>query len=936
MGQSLTLAVGGLMTGPNALRAPSGALLEAENVMCVRPDLLEYRPGFKRDASCELNITDAFPAALFPFDGDLLVYTNDGNGGNARFDWADSEVNVGGTATRPLYDFSPPRAVAARKNLYFVTQTGTYKVCAAGDSEGLPAGLIRPQVRSASDVSGGAVVVPANNSYSHRFCIRRVDANELVVRSPPTVAYARTNSSGSTVDPTFTIWCGQAVAGDVIEVYRTRTRVGNSAAVRRAIGAEYWLAQEYSITAADEAAGYATIRDTCLDADLGAALYTNPSREGELKANDMPPTAADVALWKNCVWWANCRPSQKITRTLVDVGRTDDGLTYAAKTGLTVTNGSAVITGFADTDDIHVGMAYSDAANTPTVSAHFSAGARVVSKTSTTVTMSEAAAGGATPVTRYFYDVVRVAMGASSYFPTNLTISAFAAGTTGVTSGAYRFAATASNERSTARELAYTINALAVLEATTGLTASSFSEDAFTVPPGTLLLEEIGIGLMFPTLKNIEFACTAPAAFAVQPAWPAYYSLTDATWEERNVLRYSKPDQPEHVPSSNLLRVGAANFHTLRIVPLESSLIVFREDGIFRVTGDAPDGWAVTPLDAQTRLLSASAVDAMGNRAYAWTDRGMVAVSENGVSPLSEPVVGMGDGADELKVLRQLFTRGNTIRGCFVVCWPTRGLVCLATPPDSSTGYSSRWWTYAQVTSTWSRFLLGSRCAAFDPDRNAMFRESGLASFCEIRKERTGFSAEESCDDTHEFVVEATPDASTITFTDGNADRWVPAVGDIVYQNVNAPARVATVEYDAGEWTITTEDPHGFADDETATAIEVIEAVIAWAPVFAESPKQRMLLSEAAFAFQEVSADAAWTAVFGAKTDREATAAETEISVSGGESDNTTVWARCWPARAIGRCSHLYPRLRIRDRVRWHLSMLALEIRGGQAGRVKR
>lgn len=957
MSQAHELAVTGLYTGPNPLKAPEGALLEAENVMSVRPDILEYRPGFARDGTAPLDVSGNAPEGMFPFDGDMLVYNDNAAGSNKRFDWAATELNVtgiGSTTKVTLHDFAPPRAMLARKNLYVCSRAGQYKLTSASDTAAERCGLVRPALRSASHVTGSAVVVGNANSYAHRFCFRKEDANEVITRSPPSVSYPRTNSTGSTADPTYTIWTGTLVAGDVIEVYRTKTRVGNTAAVRRAVGAEFWLAQEYRVTAADVSAGYASIRDTTVDADLGAALYTNPTREGELKANDPPPASADVVWWKSCAWWLNTRPQQKIVRTLVDAGasRTDNGMTYVAKTGVTISSGNATITGFADTDEIHVGMAISTSADDPTVCAQFAATARVASKTSTTVTMSSAALGNAAVVTRYFYDVVRVAMGATAYGAGDVAVEVFAAGTSGSALGVWRFDSDSGTPRDVARELAYAINGCAAESFSIKAVASSFGEDAFSVAPGALALEEAGVGTTIgaaTTIVDLEFACSSTTAFNDQPTWPAYYSRSSDTWEERNGLRYSKPDQPDHAPATNSIRIGSENLHGLKAVPLESALIVFREDGIYRVTGEAPDSWTITTLDQQTRLLSASAVDVIDNRAYAWTDRGVVVVSENGVSPLSEPVVGMGNAADELKARRLDFTRGNTNKGCFMVAWPTRGLVCLAVPASISDVYSELWWVYSISTGTWSRFLLSSRCAAFDAERNALYVESGEGDWFEIRRERLELGFEGACDDEHAVTLVETPSPTTIVIPDSDIDRWIPAAGDLIYQDLGqgeAVARVESAEYDGNlnEWTITTEGAHGFADEELATAVECIEATVAWRPITAGSPKRGMLWREGLFGFREVLAEGDgatptpldWRVFMGAKTDREFATYETTIDVDLDESELPTVFARGGVRSEVARCSHLYPRMRIVDRVRWHLVQLSLEIEGAQAGRVKR
>ena len=954
--QKHELAVAGLFTGPNPNKAPEGALLIADNVMSVRPDLLEYRPGFER-AFTDLDVEDNFPEALIPFDEDVLVYSDSAAGDAKRLDWADSALQVTGLPSSDrlaLHSFSPPRGAQARKNLYLSGAQGTYKLTGSADTVVSRAGLLRPSIKDLLSATAGTAIADGQ-SYSHRFLIRTRDANDVIVRSPPTASYPLSNATGSTRDPKYTLWLPPGtIAGDVVEAYRTRSRTGTDAATRTAVGAEFALAVEHRVTAADLSAGYCTISDPTPDNELCAALYTNPSRDGELKANDIPPSATDLALFAGCLWYANTRPQQRLVRTLVDVS-TDNGLVYVQKTGITITSGSPTITGFADTDEIHVGMAIGDSSTTPTVAAQFAGTARVISKTSTTVTMSSNATGNAAAVGRWFFDVIRVAMGASAIASgvPETDIEVYPGPSTSYAGGISQFFKD-STPGTTVDNIMFAINALQGNLGTPRVTAVAFGEDAFSTPPGALLLEEAGVGSFgagSSLFVNLEFACSSPGAFADQPTMTllagaiessSYFSYSEGTWDERNALRYSKPDEPEHVPYTNVLRVGSAKAHILRIVPLQNALLVFKEDGVFVVTGYAPDGWSVSVRDGKTRLLCAMAVDAIDNEAYAWTDRGMVAVSETGIRAVSEPVVGMGDTAGELKILRQHFKVGiDPPKGCFLVTWPTRALVCLAVPAAAESDYSERWWVYSIATATWSRFILTSRCAAFDEASQRLYAESGKNDWFEIRGERTGFSMEDSCDDEHAFVVVTTPSASTFTVELATGDRWVPRVGDLVYQDGDA-VRVESVELDGDEWTVTTEASHGFSDDETATAIECIEAIVAWRPMTAGSPKRGMLWREGCFGFREVDFHdedldvPPWRVFLGATTDREATVTEMEIEIDPDEAAKPTVFARGGVSRAVARCSQLFPRMRILDRVRWHLSQFTIEIEGAQAGRVKR
>jgi hypothetical protein len=94
----------------------------------------------------------------------------------------------------------------------------------------------------------------------------------------------------------------------------------------------------------------------------------------------------------------------------------------------------------------------------------------------------------------YFHDVVRLGMNASAVPTPDLDYELFASDSGGLTSGAYRFTLTAGDPRATAASLGVMINRLVQERAVTRVAASFFTEDAFSVAPGTLLLEEQDVG----------------------------------------------------------------------------------------------------------------------------------------------------------------------------------------------------------------------------------------------------------------------------------------------------------------------------------------------------------------------------------------------------------------------------------------------------------
>lgn len=87
-------------------------------------------------------------------------------------------------------------------------------------------------------------------------------------------------------------------------------------------GDEMNLAFEANITNAEIAAGEVTFEDITTESfrASGAILYTNPNTgEGILQANERPPIAKDIELFRNSTFYANTKTSHKSTINLLSV-----------------------------------------------------------------------------------------------------------------------------------------------------------------------------------------------------------------------------------------------------------------------------------------------------------------------------------------------------------------------------------------------------------------------------------------------------------------------------------------------------------------------------------------------------------------------------------------------------------------------------------------
>ena len=86
---------------------------------------------------------------------------------------------------------------------------------------------------------------------------------------------------------------------------------------------------------------------------LGQTLYTSPSQEGILQANEPPPVAKDICVYNNFMLYANTQTKHRLFLTVIKIGGTEgivlndtlviNGITYTAKNAENIAAGEFLI-----------------------------------------------------------------------------------------------------------------------------------------------------------------------------------------------------------------------------------------------------------------------------------------------------------------------------------------------------------------------------------------------------------------------------------------------------------------------------------------------------------------------------------------------------------------------------------------------------------------
>lgn len=810
MSTSITFPMLGLALDQPPSMAPKGAMSQADNVVGDLPGMLRGRPNNAVIYSEDAMDPDDYgrPDTLIRIGENWVAHQ-----GGATPLWRNAAGAIAGFTEGSPYFGAPAQYAMSRGSTYIGTSEGVAKLESGTSQVMLDAGVEMSLAPFASNlprvVQTGSVPEPPPGPFTspftvgYRLVIKRTDASGYIARSAPSSIFSVFSPGISTYTDVAIVLLGDAVTrrwyfpagtvreGDVVEFYRSRIVTTSNDGP---LAPDYYLVTTYEVSAADVTGGFFPssgsglhVYDTLPDGQLAEALYTNPARGGALAAKFPPPIASALALWSGAMWYGNVTERARAAYKLASVGggtpanRASDGESFGVTTdaAAAIVNGTPGIT-VASVAGIRVGMYVTSATSGPQTAGDFPPLTQVLSIAGAgpyVVTATANALGATGVTTLYFGDYIDID---GERFYAALISSTSADRGFGVSDSpdASMRAADTTNQMMRVVNSWMAVNGgdvrvlggTPVVAAAVGGDAGGFVVEAVE-PDGTFTVG----------------GTSAPDAFV-----PSLYKPTapqDTAAQGR--LYWSDPDEPEAVRLLSSVVVGNLRSRILSLTPLRDALLVWKEDGLFRVTGAGPDRWSVDLIDPTLVLERPGAVDVMRGTAYAVTNRGFVAVNEGGVA-----------GVPAHGKVETLF-RAPTLP--LVVTWERLGLVLIAdavavqegSPPNTvycyavATGVWARWpsmWlsAWGSAGSTDSPLMAATR-----PDLDPLF---------EIREFSEGEGR--GYDNVWGPVPYTVVDGEVVV---AEADRgdWYPAVGDWLGFGFAVFRRVIDVVIDGTDWVLT-------------------------------------------------------------------------------------------------------------------------------------
>lgn len=444
--------------------------------------------------------------------------------------------------------------------------------------------------------------------------------------SPPSGSPQFQFSTYQTVTIDFTIPSTQLSLDCFVQFYRT----SNVQPYTNETLGDFRLLVERNLTAAEVTQGFCQLIDTTPEFLLAQSpeLYTNNnSQEGESQANSRPPQARSLAVYQNFLFYAFTTDYQRLNFQL---------LSTANLANLdTVSIGTEVYEfRFAGTTNGHVGN------EKVTQSGSVSAG---------TLTVSTPVDSALVVGDQILVSATTISGAPSTPFSVTILTKNASQWTASIASGSgsgtvtYEGVVAASGNRIVKLYKDALLVSLSVTQ-TAGFLQKAINRNALgdffcidvsdnNTVPGALSLES-------KTTSQGATSFTGSTSLVNNSFLPVLGSASATTSQDikQNQLAVSKVSEPEAVPLLNTLLVGSAETAILGIAALRDSLIILKEDGIYRLNGLLFSNFIIVPLDTTVFCKAEFSIATLNNSVYCLSNQGMVQISDSSVRIISRQI----------------------------------------------------------------------------------------------------------------------------------------------------------------------------------------------------------------------------------------------------------------------------------------------------------
>ena len=243
-------------------------------------------------------------------------------------------------------------------------------------------------------------------------------------------------------------------------------------------------------------------------------------------------------------------------------------------------------------------------------------------------------------------------------------------------------------------------------------------------------------------INTTQFSITPTAPVTIAGTLGTVTSTTNTVVSENetkpNRVYYSKRYQPEAVPATNYFDVGAEDKAILRIFPLRDSLFVFKEDGLYRISGETAP-FQLNLFDSSFIVTAPDSVTVSNNVIFGWTTQGIQSLTEGGAQVVSRNI-----DNQILKLGSSNYINFRTVT--WGVGYESDNSYIVFTVTNTDDTVATKGFRFSTLTQTWTTYEKTNTCGIVSNADDKLYLGAGDINYIEQERklfDRTDFADRE-------------------------------------------------------------------------------------------------------------------------------------------------------------------------------------------------
>ncbi len=175
-------------------------------------------------------------------------------------------------------------------------------------------------------------------------------------------------------------------------------------------------------------------------------------------------------------------------------------------------------------------------------------------------------------------------------------------------------------------------------------------------------------------------------------------TLTATNETQPNGIQVSKSQQPEACPIAQTLFAGAADKSILRIIALRDYILIFKQDGVYQISGTDIGSFQVQLVDETLILRGIESAVSLNNKVYCFSNQTIVSMTYNeGAVLKSLPIK-----QDLLKLSSPLYPTFDDVS--YGISYESENQYLFATVSSTIDTTATQFFVYNYLTDTWTTY----------------------------------------------------------------------------------------------------------------------------------------------------------------------------------------------------------------------------------------